>query len=252
MIRNTAEKSKRLSVSCAEEIRSMLRTLANDEQAKILSKFFKTGPGEYGEGDLFWGIKVPQIRAIARPCRDVPLPWLEELLIDPVHECRLCAALAIAERYQHGDDRTKKSCYHFYLSHLKGINNWDLVDLTAPKIVGDYLLRNKQERKLLPKLAKSNNLWERRISIVATYPLIKNGQFNDTFTIAKMLLGDSHDLIHKAVGWMLREVGKIDHLAEESFLDEHCSRMPRTALRYAIERFPGKKRKYYLAISRKR
>ncbi len=250
MIQNAGEKSKLLSFSCEDDVRLALCKLADDRQAKILSKFFKTGPGEYGEGDIFWGIRVPQIRSIACQSWNLPLSELDGLLRDPVHECRLCAALIIVEKYQKGDEKIKKTCFQFYVSHLTAINNWDIVDLTASKIIGDYLFRNPRERKLLSRLAKSKNLWERRIAIVATHEFIKNGDFDNTFAIAKLLLKDPHDLIHKAVGWMLREVGKCDHDAEIQFLNEYCTMMPRTALRYAIERFPEKLRQHYLACSR--
>lgn len=246
------KKSKPLSFSCEADVRTALRNLSDERQARILSKFFKTGPGEYGEGDIFWGIKVPQIRAISRRCRNLPLSELEGLLQDPVHECRLCAALSLVEIYQNGDEQIKKACYQYYLSHLKAINNWDLVDLTAPKIIGDYLHKNPHEKRLLVRLAKSKNLWERRIAVVATHEFIKKGDFADTFAIAKILMKDPHDLIHKAVGWMLREVGKRNRDAEIQFLDEYCTIMPRTALRYAIEHFPEKQRQGYLTCSRVR
>ncbi len=250
MITQTVKKSKPLSLFCEDDVRTALRNLANDKQANILSKFFKTGPGQYGEGDVFWGIKVPQIRAISRLCQYLPLLELEGLLNDPVHECRLCAALALVEKYQKGDEQIKKSCFRFYLSHLHAINNWDIVDLSAPKIIGDYLYRNPQRKKLLARLAKSKNMWERRIAIVATHEFIKNNDFDDTFVIVKLLLKDPHDLIHKAIGWMLREVGKRSREAEIKFLNEYCTMMPRTALRYAIEHFNENQRKQYLANSR--
>lgn len=252
MIRKVMEKIKPLSLSCENDVRNELKKLASVSQARVLSKFFKTGPGDYGEGDIFWGIKVPQIRAISRQCRKLPLSQLKGLLNDPVHECRLCGALALVEQYQKGNDEFKQSCFKFYIAHLYAINNWDLVDLTAPKIIGDYLYHNPGERKLLRNLAKSKNLWERRIAIVSTHEFIKKGDFGETFAIAKILLNDRHDLIHKATGWMLREVGKADLEAEMFFLNEYCASMPRTALRYAIERFPEKTRKHYLEISRVR
>ncbi len=250
MLLNGVKKSKLLSFSCADDVRSALYKLSDDRQARILSKFFKTGPGEYGEGDIFWGIRVPQIRSIARRCLNLQLSALDGLLHNPVHECRLCAALAIVEKYKKGDEKIKKTCFQFYVSHVTAINNWDIVDLTAPNIIGDYLFRNPRERKLLSRLAKSKNLWERRIAIVATHEFIKNGELEDTFSIVKLLLKDPHDLIHKAVGWMLREAGKRNRDAEIQFLNEYCTMMPRTALRYAIEHFSEKQRTHYLACSR--
>lgn len=252
MILNDEKKIKPLSITCENDLRTALRKLSNKKQAVILSKFFKTGPGEYGEGDIFWGIKVPQIRAITRQCLNLPLSELEGLLNDPVHECRLCAALSVVEKYQKGNKQIKKTCFRFYLSHLKAINNWDLVDLTAPKIIGDYLYNNPHEKKLLTRLVKSKNVWHRRIAVVATYEFIKKGDFSDTFAIVKLLLNDTHDLIHKAIGWMLREVGKRNRNAEIQFLNEYCTIMPRTALRYAIEHFNEKQRKRYLACFRMR
>lgn len=223
------------------KLKKELKQLANPEKAKIYQRFFKTGRGEYGEGDIFIGLTVPQSRQIAKKYFNLPLEDIKILLESEIHEERLIAILLLVHLYQ----TTKgEKIIDFYLSHTKKINNWDLVDLSADKILGAYLL--DKDRKILYKLAKSDNLWEKRISIISTFHFIKNNQFQDTLKIAKLLLNDKHDLMHKAVGWMLREVGKRDQKTEEQFLKKHYKHMPRTMLRYAIERFPEKKRKNYL------
>ena len=214
---------------------------ANPEKAKLLQGFFKTGKGHYGEGDIFLGITVPQSREIAKKYLSIELNELKQHLSSKFHEERLVSLLILVEKYKKED---KKQIFDFYLDNLKYINNWDLVDLTAPKIVGKYLINSSKE--ILYKLAKSSELWEKRISIIATYEFIINNKFEDTFRISEILLNDSHDLIHKAVGWMLREIGKRSLEAEESFLKKHYKNMPRTMLRYAIERFPEEKRQRYL------
>jgi 3-methyladenine DNA glycosylase AlkD len=200
---------------------------------------------------VFLGITVPRQRALAGAYVSMTLPDIARLLASRVHEHRLMALLILVEKYRKAPADGKKRIFDFYLSNTAGVNNWDLVDLSAPNIVGDYLLWRPRGRGVLYRLARSGNLWERRIAIVATHAFIRAGQFEDTLKIAEMLLGDGHDLIHKAVGWMLREVGKRDPAAEESFLDSHAADMPRTALRYAIERFPDKKRKAYLAVPKR-
>jgi 3-methyladenine DNA glycosylase AlkD len=227
-----------------ENMRTALNAHADPRQAAILRRFFKTGPGQYGEGDIFIGVKVPQTRAVARQFRTAPLDEILALLKSPVHEERLLALLMLVDRYSKGDDRTKKSVYKAYFANTRYINNWDLVDLSAPQIVGGHLIAH--DRSILHKLAVSKSLWERRISIIATFQFIKNGDFKDAIAIAGILIGDTHDLIHKAVGWMLRETGKRDMAMEEEFLHRNYRRMPRTMLRYAIERFPEKKRQAYL------
>jgi len=214
---------------------------ANPEKAKLLQGFFKTGKGHYGEGDIFLGITVPQSREIAKKYLSIELNELKQHLSSKFHEERLVSLLILVEKYKKED---KKQIFDFYLDNLKYINNWDLVDLTAPKIVGKYLINSSKE--ILYKLAKSSELWEKRVSIIATYEFIINNKFEDTFRISEILLNDSHDLIHKAVGWMLREIGKRSLEAEESFLKKHYKNMPRTMLRYAIERFPEEKRQRYL------
>jgi 3-methyladenine DNA glycosylase AlkD len=226
------------------EIKKEIKKQANPKQAVILQRFFKTGKGEYGEGDIFYGIKVPVQRSIAKQFKDLPFDDIKELLSSKVHEERLIAAFILVDQYKRGDDKKKKVIYDFYLKHRKGINNWDLVDLSAPKIVGAYLI--DKEKDLLYKFAKSKDLWEKRISIISTQAFIREHYFEDTLKIAEILLNDKHDLIHKAVGWMLREVGNRDQKTEEEFLRKHYKTMPRTMLRYAIEKFPEKKRKSYL------
>ncbi len=223
-----------------------LRKLADKEKARILQGFFKTGKGQYGEGDVFWGISVPDLRKIARESRGMVFEGIEKYLKSGVHEKRLLALLILIEKYKRTDyDGGRRVLFNFYLANSKSVNNWDLVDLSAPNIVGDYLL-NKKDRRVLVRLAKSENLWERRIGIIATFTFIRNGEFDDALRISKILLKDSHDLIHKAVGWMLREIGKRDLEIEESFLKIHYRDMPRTMLRYAIEKFDEDKRKRYL------
>lgn len=228
----------------AVELRKALKKEANPSQAKILSRFFKTGKGEYGEGDEFLGIKVPVSRKIAKQFKDLSLEDIKELLYSPIHEERLISLFILAEQFRKTDDKKKKIIYDFYLKNTKQINNWDLVDLSAEKVIGEYLF--DKDKQILFKLAKSKNLWERRIAIMSTFRFIKNGEFDTTLGISKMLLPDEHDLIHKAVGWMLREIGKRNLSTEEDFLKKHYKKMPRTMLRYAIEKFPEKKRQAYL------
>jgi 3-methyladenine DNA glycosylase AlkD len=222
-----------------------LSSLGDSEKAKTLQRFFKTGPGEYGEGDVFLGVVVPNQRRVARKFRDLPLAEVRALLTSVVHEHRLTALLILIEQFQKSGPEVQKTLVEFYLENTKSINNWDLVDLSAPKILGVYLLG--RDRSILERLAKSESLWEKRIAILATYAFIKENQFQDTLKLAKTLLQDPHDLIHKAVGWMLREVGKRDQASEERFLDRHAGEMPRTMLRYAIERFGEEKRRFYLS-----
>ena len=229
----------------AREVQARLRTLARPAQARVLQKFFKTGPGEYGEGDVFLGVTVPQMRQVAREFSSLPDGEAERLLASPVHEERLTGLLVLVRRFERGDGRTRRRVVGLYRRNLRHVNNWDLVDLTAPNILGAYLL--DRDRGLLDRLARSPNLWRRRVAIVATHAFIRRGEFADTLRIADRLLNDSEDLIHKAVGWMLREVGKRDLAALEGFLRTRRLRMPRTMLRYAIERFPEARRQAYLA-----
>ena len=221
------------------ELKKELESLRNKGQAKILSSFFKTGKGEYGEGDVFLGVKVPIQRKVAKKY-DLSLLEIQELLDSEVHEHRLIGLFILIDKYP--DDKEK--VFNFYLKNSKRINNWDLVDLSDPKISGDYLL--DKDRKVLYKLVKSNNLWERRIAILSCFSFIRENDFSDALKISSLLLNDKHDLIHKAVGWMLREIGKRDEKVLVKFLDENISKMPRTMLRYSIEKFEESKRKSYL------
>ncbi len=226
-------------------VKKDLQDLKNSEKAKVLSGFFKTAKGQYGEGDKFLGIVVPEQRKIVKKYfKSLELADLQNLLDSDIHEYRLVAVLSLVAQYTKADDKTKKQIYDFYLKNAKRVNNWDLVDLSAPNIVGDYLLN--KDRKILYKLLKSKNLWERRISILATFTFIRNNKFEDTLKISEELLSDKHDLIHKATGWMLRELGKRDQKRLEEFLEENIKKMPRTCLRYAIEKFPEEQRKAYL------
>ncbi len=223
------------------QLKQDLNNLADKEKAVILSKYFKTGKGQYGEGDSFLGITVPDQRKIAKKYLSLVLEDLENLLQSNIHEHRLTALLILVEKFKKNHE---KNIVDFYLKNIKFVNNWDLVDLSAPNILGKYLFDKNKD--ILYKLAKSNSLWERRISIISTYTFIKNNNFQDTLEISKILLNDSHDLIHKALGWMLREVGKKDLNLELEFLNKYKKEMPRTALRYAIEKFDEEKRKFYL------
>ncbi len=224
-----------------QSLKSDLQALANPTKAAFFPSFFKTGPGQYGEGDVFIGVTVPEQRVVAKKYESLSLGDVETLLESPIHEHRLTALLILVLKYQKTRD-TK--IVDFYLAHTKQVNNWDLVDSSADKILGHSLLDVKHD--ILYTLVKSSVLWERRIAIVATWAFIRKNEFEDTFRLSEMLLSDKHDLMHKAVGWMLREVGKRDEKALCDFLDIHCTQMPRTALRYAIERFEEKKRKGYL------
>ncbi len=226
------------------EIRKKISEQKNSSQAMILQRFFKTGKGEYGEGDVFYGIKVPVQRKIAKQFINLALADIKSLIHSKVHEERLIAVFILVEQFQKANEGAQKTIFNFYIKNRKGINNWDLVDLSAPKIVGQYLI--KKDKALLYKFALSKDLWEKRIAILSTFTFIRQHWFEDTLKIAMILLNDKHDLIHKAVGWMLREIGNRDLMLEEDFLKKHYKNMPRTMLRYAIEKFPEKKRKSYL------
>ncbi len=228
----------------SNNIRKQLQELSDTEHAAVSQKFFKTGPGEYGEGDLFFGIRVPTLRKLAEGYLDLSLEGITTILKSEYHEERLLALLIMVGQFSKGDHNTQERINELYLESTEFINNWDLVDLSAPKIVGPFLLN--RSRAPLYALARSDLLWERRIAIMATFHFIKNNDFMDTLKIAGILLTDPEDLIHKAVGWMLREIGKRHLQTEESFLKHHYQKMPRTMLRYAIEKFPEPKRKRYL------
>jgi 3-methyladenine DNA glycosylase AlkD len=233
-----------LTCSSLETVRRELRQCADPGQAAVLKRFFKTGPGEYGEGDVFIGVRVPEIRRLVRLHQDLPLGQSERLLHSPVHEERLLALCLLVRQYEGSGETLRRQIYRLYLKNLPHINNWDLVDCSAPHIVGRHLLG--RSRAPLYRLAASRSLWARRIAVLATFYFIQQGDFADTLRLAKQLLGDPEDLIHKAVGWMLREVGKRSPHTAEAFLQRHCRAMPRTMLRYAVEKFPAAKRKKYL------
>lgn len=226
-----------------DSLRRDLRKLSNKKKALILQKFFKTGKGQYGEGDLFIGLTVPQSRKIAVKYKDLSYNDIEDLLKSPYHEERLIALLVLVNKFQ-TQEMEQRRVYDFYLRHAKLVNNWDLVDLSSDKIVGSFLI--DKPRDILYKLANSKNIWERRIAMIACYSFIKDKQYEEGLKIAEILLNDEHDLIQKAVGWMLREIGKRDEKSLVSFLKIHSKQMPRTSLRYAIERFPESTRKKYL------
>jgi 3-methyladenine DNA glycosylase AlkD len=234
-------------MSTLNTIQTHLRNLADPAIAKVQRGFFKTAPGQYGAGDVFLGIKVPTMRALLKTYRGTPPEVISALLQAEFHEERFFALLLLIDFYQRGSDAEKQQAYELYLASTARINNWDLVDVSAPYIVGAYLV--DKPRQKLYALVQSDSLWERRIAIIATLHFIRNNEFDDTLKIAEHLLPDTHDLIHKAVGWMLREVGKRNLEMEEKFLQQHYRHMPRTMLRYAIERFPEMQRKQYLATT---
>ena len=229
----------------ALDARRALRSHADSERAKGAERYFKTGKGEYGEGDVFVGVAVPPCRRIAKAFRDLSLDECEKLLVSKIHEERLVALLILVAKMARADEKEQKRIFDLYLRLRRHVNNWDLVDTSAPFIVGSYLF--DRDRRILETLARSKNLWDRRIAMLATFSFIRKDDFADALAIAERLLDDDHDLIHKAVGWMLREIGERNRTVERSFLDRHASRMPRTMLRYAIEKFPEPLRKSYLA-----
>lgn len=226
------------------KVRTELKSCSDPQKARVLQGFFKTGFGQYGYGDIFWGVAVPDTRRVAKKYLDLGFSDIAGLLRSQIHEQRLLALIILVLRFSKSDEITRREIYRFYLKNIRYVNNWDLVDSSAKHIVGAYLFT--KSKSVLLKLAKSKSLWERRIAIVATFYFIEQGRYDETFLIARILLDDKHDLIHKAVGWMLREVGKRNQAIEEDFLREHCRVMPRTMLRYAIERFEPQLRKFYL------
>ena len=227
-----------------EQIKKQLRRSANSIQAKNLQRFFKTGKGEYGFGDVFIGMKVPDIRRVVKKHKDTESPIIEKLIKSEIHEERLCGLLILVLRYELGDEFQQEKMANIYLKHKRHINNWDLIDLTAHKILGHYLIDRPKE--ILYKLSRSESVWDRRIAILATFYFIKQNKYTNSLKLAKILIEDRHDLIHKAVGWMLREVGNRSPETEEIFLKKYYKKMPRTMLRYAIEKFPEDKRLAYL------
>ncbi|MBS3091563.1 DNA alkylation repair protein [Candidatus Pacearchaeota archaeon] len=224
-------------------IRKEIRKAANPKKAKLLLRFFKTGKGEYGEGDVFLGITVPKQREIVKKFKDLPLRDIEDLVKSKIHEERLIALLLLVYNYQKHQEM-REEIYAFYLKNIKHVNNWDLVDLSAPNIVGKFLL--KIDKSSLYYFLKSKNIWKRRIAVLSTFEFIRNNDFEDALKIAELLLKDKHDLIYKAVGWMLREIGKRNTNELIKFLNTYYKKMPRTMLRYSIEKLPEKQRKTYL------
>ncbi len=230
-----------------KSLKAKLSSLANPGQAKILSGFFKTGKGQYGEGDIFLGIKVPILRGLIKEYKGLPRKNILQMLHSQYHEYRLLSLLILVYQFEHlSDDKKKEQIYSDFLDNTAFINNWDLVDFTAPNIVGAYLCN--RDRKILYRLARSGHLWERRISILSTFTFIKQGETKDTFAIADILMNDQHDLIQKATGWMLREAGKrVSEREEKEFLEKRYRKMPRTMLRYAIEKFNQKDKSHFMA-----
>ena len=228
----------------ASDALDALQALGDAEKAQGLLRFFKTGPGEYGEGDRFLGIRVPDLRKCAQTFLALPLSEIVPLLRSPFHEARFLGLLLLISAYKQGDPALQEQIFHLYLDNTRFINNWDLVDVSAEHIVGAFL--KNRDKTLLEKLATSSMLWERRIAVIATFHYVKLGEFDVTLRIAERLLHDPEDLIHKATGWMLREIGKRDRPTEESFLNRHYRTMPRTMLRYAVEKFPEDLRLRYL------
>lgn len=226
------------------ELRRELRKIADPKRAKLFQRYFKTGKGEYGEGDIFLGLTVPVCREVVGEYKDLGLKEIEKLLHSKFHEERLIALLILVAQFSKGSEHVRKKIFDFYLKNTKYTNNWDLVDLSSHEIVGQYLLN--KNCFILERLVKSKNIWERRIAVLATFNFIKNNKCDESLRIAEMLLQDEHDLIHKAVGWMLREIGKKDRKREVEFLNKYSKKMPRTMLRYAIEKFPEKLRLSFL------
>lgn len=236
----------------AEHVVNELQAKASKSKAFDLQRFFQTGPGQYGEGDRFIGIVVPDIRKVASANKDLSFAEITKLVGSPIHEVRMCGLFILTNQYKKLKDRKeKKKYYEFFVKSIEAgnVNNWDLIDVNAP-IIGEYLIDSEDPLKVLSKFAKSRNLWERRVAIIFTFSYIRVGQLDLTIAIAKLLLNDEHDLIHKGVGWMLREAGKRDVMLLRKFLAEHSHEMPRTMLRYAIEKLPEKERKKWLIESR--
>ena len=231
-----------------QRVRRDVRKVATRARAKSNQWFFKTGPGEYGEGDRFLGVSLPALRILKRRYEGLPIRSVRRLLRSPWHEERLLALLILTHQYARGDAPARNIIYRLYLRSTSWINSWDLVDSSASQIVGAHLA--DRDRRVLSHLAQSRSLWERRIAVIATFHFIKRGEYKDALAIAGFLLHDRHDLIHKAVGWMLREIGKRNRAVEERFLKRHAGVMPRTMLRYAIERLPERRRRHYLTMKR--
>lgn len=228
----------------SQDVQSSLRALATPKKAEASARFFKTGPGQYGEGDVFVGVTVPEQRLVAKGFRDIPLIYIEKLLQSEVHEDRFTALIILVSQFQRVDESGRNAVAQFYLMHRARVNNWDLVDASASYILGPWL--ENEDRKVIYDLAASNALWDKRIAVLAAGYYIRNDDFTDIFALADLLMADPHDLMHKAIGWMLREVGKKDRQALEDFLKPRYSKMPRTMLRYTIEKFEPEVRRAYL------
>jgi 3-methyladenine DNA glycosylase AlkD len=233
-------------MNSASRVIKQLQAVSSAQRAKNLSWFFKTGPGEYGEGDVFLGVTVPQIRTIVKDHLDIGLGEIKDLLASKYHEVRLAGALCLVEMARTADIKTRKKIFETYLKHRHRINNWDIVDLSAPMVVGEYLLRAPRAKTVLKKLSQEKSMWSRRIAILATFAFIRVGRFNESLTLAKKYLSDKENLMHKATGWMLREAGKRDKNALVKFLNRHAHIMPRTMLRYSIEKFSPKEREHFM------
>lgn len=229
-----------------EKLKEELQSQENKRKAKIHQRFFKTGKGEYGEGDVFLGITVPLQRKIAKKYYDLNLKDIEILLKSKIHEYRFTALVILIQKFKQGNNKEQKQIFNFYIKNAKRINNWDLVDTTAAHIAGKYLLNKNKERTILYKLSKSKNLWEKRIAIIATQTFIRNKEFEDTIKLSEIYLNEKHDLMHKAVGWMLREIGKKEEKVLTNFLEKYSKIMPRTMLRYSLERLSKKQREKYM------
>ena len=237
-----------MSAPAARSVIRELQALGTPAKAQASARFFKTAEGQYGYGDVFFGVTVPEQRKVAKHNGALPLMQVALLLEHDAHECRLTGLLILVEQYRKADAAGRARIARFYLAHKNRVNNWDLVDSSAPYILGHHLLT--RDRSILHRLARSKQLWDRRIGIIATQAFIREGQFDDTLALATLLLADRHDLIHKAVGWMLREVGDRSREAEERFLKQYAPVMPRTMLRYAIEKLPEADRRRYLRLAR--
>lgn len=230
-----------------DDIQKELKGYSSRQKAKILQRFFKTGKGDYGEGDLFLGISVPDIRKVCKKYfKNISFRELDTFLKSEFHEYRLFGLLTLTYMYEKGDEELRKEIFEYYLNNRRYVNNWDLIDTTAPKIVGEYIKNHSEARNILDELVVSDNLWDQRIAVLSTFAFLKDEDFDATLKFAKMLLNHEHDLMHKAVGWMLREVGKRDEKVLKEFLNKYYKRMPRTMLRYSIERFDKDERLRYL------
>jgi 3-methyladenine DNA glycosylase AlkD len=230
----------------AASVRGQLAALADPAKAAFFPRFFKAGKGEYAEGDVFLGVTVPQIRSVVKRHRGVPLPEVKKLLADELHECRLAGVLILDAQFSRTDGAERKKIVDFYVSQLDRVNNWDIVDASAYRILGEYLA--DKPRGILYELAASGHLWRERVAVVSTLAFIRRGDFEDIFRLSERFLGHRHDLMHKACGWMLREAGKRDKKALERFLKTHAAAMPRTMLRYSIEKFPPDERKCFMGM----